>query len=108
MTKSLNKYIILLGSDNVKRIIYRILAYIIDILLVTILTFWLTYLPCFKNVNQKVGAFYVSLSTNEVMYNNLTNILDDYYEDAKISESEMAEINDKYANYAECFKDVKV
>lgn len=108
MTKSLNKYIILLGSDNVKRIIYRILAYIIDILLVTLLTFGLTYLPCFKNTNQKVGAYYVSLSTNEVMYNNLINILDDYYEDAKISESEMAEINDKYANYAKCFKDIKV
>ena len=72
-----------------KKIIYRLLAYAIDILLVTMLTMGITYLPIFKETNSKVGAIYVSLSTNELTYNALTEKLDKYYEDAKFSETEL-------------------
>ena len=39
-----------------KKIIYRLLAYAIDILLVTMLTMGITYLPMFKESYCKVGA----------------------------------------------------
>ena len=91
-----------------KKIIYRLLAYAIDILLVTMLTMGITYLPMFKETNSKVGAIYVSLSTNELTYNALTEKLDKYYEDAKFSETELEEIKTDYSNFYSCFDKVKV
>ena len=91
-----------------KKIIYRLLAYAIDILLVTMLTMGITYLPMFKETNSKVGAIYVSLSTNELTYNALTEKLDKYYEDAKFSETELEEIKTDYSNFYSCFNKVKV
>ena len=90
-----------------KKIIYRVLAYAIDIFLVTMLTLGVTYLPMFKNVNSEVGKIYVSISTNELMYNALNEKLDSYYEDALISEDEMNEIEKEYSNYYSCFKGIK-
>ena len=91
-----------------KKIIYRLLAYAMDIFLVTMLTLGITYLPMFKETNSKVGAIYVSLSTNELTYNALTEKLDKYYEDAKFSETELEEIKTDYSNFYSCFNKVKV
>ena len=90
-----------------KKIIYRVLAYAIDIFLVTMITLGVTYLPMFKSVNSEVGKIYVSISTNELMYNALNEKLDSYYEDALISEEEMKEIEKEYSNYYSCFNGIK-
>ena len=91
-----------------KKIIYRLLAYAIDILLVTMLTMGITYLPMFKETNSKVGAIYVSLSTNELTYNALTEKIDKYYEDAKFSEEVTNELkSDISKNIKETSVDIK-
>ena len=64
-----------MGCEIMKKIIYRILAYVFDILLVTLLTVGITQLPIFSDTNSEVGALYVNLSTIEMSYNTLNEKL---------------------------------
>lgn len=90
-----------------KKIIYRILAYMIDVAIVTLLTIGFMYLPFNKSNNEKVGSIYVNISTNELEYETLTNKLTTYYEDAKFSEDELKDIETDFPAYYNCFKDIK-
>lgn len=89
-----------------KKIIYRVLAYGIDILIISLLTYGIFKLPMFSKTNELVGLEYVKLSTNELSYNELINKLDDYYEDAKFSEVELESIKEEYESFYICFKDI--
>lgn len=91
-----------------KKIIYRVLAYGIDILLISLLVIGLMNLPMFKKTNELVGIEYLNLSTTELAYNTLSNKLEEYYKDAKFSQEELKEIENGYNDYYDCFKDVKV
>lgn len=97
-----------MGCEIMKKIIYRILAYVFDILLVTLLTVGITQLPIFSDTNSEVGALYVNLSTIEMSYNTLNEKLDNFYEDGKISENELEDINTSFSLYKDCFKNIKV
>ena len=88
-----------------KKIIFRILAYVIDIIILgTILTVVVTYVPLFNNKKEEELNKEYSSVVKEYM--DINNKYKDYFEDKIIDENEYNELKSEFPVISESIKDL--
>lgn len=91
-----------------KKILYRILAYVLDLGLVSVIILGLSMLSFVNPNNDKLNYKYKEYYTATTAYDELSEKLGDYFEDGRIDTKEITEIHVKYADYSDAFKSIKV
>ena len=82
-----------------KRIIFRILAFAVDMILINLLISVIGLLPVFNNHRETANDIYKEASSIQESYKLLDEVLDKYLEDNIISVEEVNEIKEDYPDY---------
>lgn len=91
-----------------KKIIFRILAFALDIGVCSFIIFGLSMMS-FINPNQdKINDYYKMSSINKEEYTGLVENIDKYLEDGMLSDTEFGEIMVNYPDYIEAFNDITI
>jgi uncharacterized RDD family membrane protein YckC len=88
----------------VKKVIFRILALVFDLILINLCLTGIGMLPMFNDSRNKIQDIYGEVSAVQVSYKAITNKLEDYLKDSIISTEEMEEINKDFKDYSKVFK----
>jgi len=83
-----------MNNKNLKLIVKRILAYMIDILIVTILASLITTIPIFNKEYKKYENLYNEFQSKYTEYTNIIIQINDSYEDKTISEEEYSKLQE--------------
>ena len=93
---------------KLKKIVLRILSFILDLGLASLFIYAITMFsfinPNIDELNRMYKAFY----KEDAKFKNLSIKIDEYFKDEILSEEENAEIFSSFSNYKDCFKDIKV
>lgn len=77
-----------------KKLIYRVLAYAFDMVIISIITLGLTNIKFINPLLEEYQKQYTEVTALNSEYNDLTNKLNEIFEDKKIEESELEKIKD--------------
>ncbi len=91
-----------------KKLLYRIVAFVLDLALVSFFILGLTMLDFVNPNNEEINLKYQSIYNNRNKYEALRAKIDEYTEDAMISVYEEAEIKAIYKDYYSILDDIKV
>lgn len=91
-----------------KKIINRVLAFVIDMLICTVLTILLSNIPFLNPNSAKVTVLYNEQAVEQARYEAFKEKLEVYLDDAEIVEDEMKEIKGEYDTYSKLFEGIKV
>lgn len=95
-----------------KLIVRRVLAFILDSLLVGVLAFLLSYIPFLNPYKEDITASYKVIHEEEVMFKDVRSDFEKVLEDKKIETKELDELVKKYPKYEKVFssfsKDVEI
>ena len=91
-----------------KKTIFRVLAFVLDIAFASLIIFGITSLsfinPNKNEINKKYNTYYYNVKTNEA----LVEKTEEFFKDKKITSEELDEVNILYRTYYDCFKDIKL
>jgi len=92
-----------MNNLNLKLLVKRMLAYMIDIIIITIFATLITYIPLFNKQNEKYQKIYDEFQEIYTEYTSTTVLLNDSYNDKMISEEEYQKLLEKetYKNIIE-------
>lgn len=91
-----------------KKVLYRILAYILDFTLVSLIILAISMISFINPNNDKLNYEYKKYYTSSVLYDELIEKLDDYFDDGQIDTNEINEINTIYNDYSEAFENISI
>lgn len=91
-----------------KKILLRILSYVIDMFICTFLIVGLTSIPYINPNDSKVKVLYNELGTESKIYLEFVEKVEEFFDDGEIVEEEFELIKSKYNSYSVLFKDVDV
>lgn len=91
-----------------KKIVFRILAFALDIGVCSLIIFGLSLLDFINQNNVKINEYYSYVTQNREEYNDLLESMSKYFEDGMLSDEENIEISIKYPDYSEAFQDLKL
>lgn len=87
-----------------KKVIFRILALVVDLIIINLCLTGISMLPMFNDSRNKIQDIYGEVSAVQVSYKAITNKLEDYLKDSIISTEEMEEIDKDFKEYSKVFK----
>lgn len=90
-------------SDKMKKILFRIIAYVLDFCLVSVILLGLSYINFINPENPVINLKYEEYYNITERYNELTNSIGEYFEDGRLTEVEYNEIIKKYPEYFSVF-----
>ncbi len=91
-----------------KKIVLRILAFALDIGLCSLIIFGLSMFDFVNPNNGKITKYYQEASNNTLVYNNLLESMNKYFEDGMLSDAEYGEIMITYSDYQEAFSSLTI
>lgn len=90
-------------SDKMKKILFRIIAYVLDFCLVSVILLGLSYINFINPENPVINLKYEEYYNITERYNELTNSIGEYFEDGRLTEVEYNEIIKKYPEHFSVF-----
>lgn len=89
-----------------KRIIYRMLAYVLDLAFVSVILLGIGYINFVNPESEKINYTYQEYYNINNSYTELMKNIDDYFKDGKLTQEEYEDIVCKYPNFFDCFNDI--
>ena len=91
-----------------KKMIFRILALLLDLVIVNSILTGISMLPMFEKTRSKIEDVYTDVNKTQVIYKALDKNMEEYFKDKIINADEMEEINKDFKEYAKVFKHTDV
>lgn len=91
-----------------KKIIFRIIAFALDLLLVSSIVIGISSIPGVNKNTAKLNHQYQLVNQSRDTYNDFKKNYSKYTDDSKITKEEYQEISEKYPDYQILFKDVEI
>jgi uncharacterized RDD family membrane protein YckC len=92
----------------VKKVIFRILAFILDYAFVSIILLGLSYISYVNPDSSRINFQYQEYYRTNNRYNELSNKIDEYFEDGRLTEEEYDEIVTNYPDFFDIFDDIVI
>lgn len=89
-----------------KRILYRMLAYVLDLAFVSVILLGISYIDFINPESDKINDTYQEYYVVNNSYNELFKKLDDYFEDGKLTQEEYDDIVCKHPSFFDVFNDI--
>ena len=89
-----------------KKILYRILAYILDLAFVSVILLGISYIDFINPENKQINYTYQEYYNVNDSFNNLMKNIDGYFKDGKITKEEYEEIVTTYPSFFDVFNDI--
>ncbi len=89
-----------------KKVLYRILAYILDLAFVSIILLGISYIDFLNPENGLINFQYQEYYNTNDSYKKLMSNIDKYFEDGKLTDEEYSEIVTEYPNFFTIFNDI--
>lgn len=89
-----------------KRILYRMLAYVLDLAFVSVILLGISYIDFINPESERINYTYQEYYVVNNSYNELLKKLDDYFEDGKLTQEEYDDIVCKYPSFFDVFNDI--
>lgn len=91
-----------------KKLIFRILAFTLDVLLCSLIVYGISLIDFINPYNKELKSAYNSVYKNTENYNELYKKLDDLFADGMITNGEFRDISVKYPVYREAFTSIEL
>lgn len=91
-----------------KKVIFRILAFILDYAFVSIILLGLSYISYVNPDSSRINFQYQEYYRTNNRYNELSNKIDEYFEDGRLTEEEYDEIVTNYPDFFDIFDDIVI
>ena len=91
-----------------KKLFYRVLAFVIDMLICIVLTVLIAQIPFFNPKNSEIAVLYQELSLEAAKYDAFGEKMEEYFKDGELVEDEYDELKNEYDTYSVLFTDINI